>query len=128
MQIGELSRLTGVGIEAIRFYERAGVVPRPPRGQNGRRAFAEADVQRLSFIRRARGLGFGLPAVRTLLDLQQRPKATCKEASHLAAQLLASVENRIEELAALRGQLKPMAKNCKNKSASDCRVIKGLRL
>lgn len=63
MQIGDLSRQAGVNVETIRYYERIGVLPKPARQANGRRSYAEADAQRLGFIRHARDLGFDLPSV-----------------------------------------------------------------
>lgn len=127
MQIGDLARRTNVTVQTIRYYERVGVLPSARRAQNGRRDFNQEDVERLTFVRRARGLGFGLPAVRALLTLKQRPEAPCREASRLAAEQLASVESRLAELTALRDQLKPLVSGCNNKRAGDCRVIEALR-
>lgn len=87
MQIGDLSRQTGVNIETIRYYERIGVLPKPARQPNGRRTYSPADAERLGFIRHARELGFDLPSIRILLALQERPEASCEDASRIAQEL-----------------------------------------
>ncbi len=69
IQIGELSRRTGCSIETIRYYERIGMLPRPLRNASRYRLYGGGDVERLTFVRRARGLGFALEAVRALLAL-----------------------------------------------------------
>jgi MerR family mercuric resistance operon transcriptional regulator len=82
--IGELSRRTGCNIETIRYYERIGLLPAPPR--RGRyRSYGLEDVGRLGFVRRARELGFTLEEVRTLLCLAAGGPASCTEARELAA-------------------------------------------
>lgn len=74
MQIGDLPRATGVNIEMVRYYERAGVLPPPARQFNGRRSYDAANARRLGFIRHARELGFDLSSVRVLLALQEQPE------------------------------------------------------
>ncbi len=69
IRIGELSRLTGCNVETVRYYERVGLLPRPPRSAAQYRLYNSADVRRLAFVRRARELGFTLDEIRTLLAL-----------------------------------------------------------
>jgi MerR family mercuric resistance operon transcriptional regulator len=95
--IGELSRRTGCNIETIRYYERIGLLPAPPRC--GRyRSYGPEDVDRLGFVRRARELGFRLDAVRALLGLAAGGQASCAEARDLAASHLKDVRARISDL------------------------------
>lgn len=77
--IGELSKRTGVNIETIRYYERNGVLPKPPRTEGGHRAYDSAFVKRLSFIARARQLGFSLEEIRSLLSLVDGSGFTCAD-------------------------------------------------
>lgn len=109
MQIGDLSRQTGVNIETIRYYERIGVLPKPARQPNGRRTYSPADAERLGFIRHARELGFDLPSIRILLALQERPETSCEDASRIAQEQLEAVRSRIARLLSLRGELARMA-------------------
>lgn len=123
MPIGTLSKLSGVHIETIRYYERIGVLPKAERGPNGRRAYGDPDVQRLAFIRHARELGFDLSSVRALLALQEQPERSCKAASRLASTQLLAVESRLRRLVLLRNELTRMVNECSNGRVTDCRVI-----
>lgn len=124
--IGTLSERAGVNIETIRYYERAGVLPKAERGENGRRIYRDNDVSRLAFIRHARDLGFDLKAVRELLELQEQPEQSCETASRLAATQLAAVKSKIQRLTRLRDELDRMVKSCKNGPVAECRVIDAL--
>lgn len=126
MQIGDLSRATGVNIETIRYYERIGVLPRPSRQMNGRRTYAEQDAGRLGFIRHARDLGFELADVRTLLALQEQPETSCEDASRIAHSQLEAVESRIAKLRNLRAELRRMVSECQRGIVAECRVIEAL--
>lgn len=126
MQIGDLSRAAGVNIETIRYYERIGVLPRPARQGNGRRTYGDADARRLGFIRHARDLGFELADVRTLLALQERPEASCEDASRIAQGQLETVESRIAKLQSLRAELTRMVSECRKGVVAECRVIEAL--
>lgn len=81
--IGELSRLTGVNIETIRYYERIGMLPQPPRSAAGRRMYGSEERRVLAFIRRSRELGFSLSEVRALLGLGAPGDASCAEVKSL---------------------------------------------
>jgi DNA-binding transcriptional MerR regulator len=126
MSIGTLSKQSGVHIETIRYYERAGVLPKARRAPNGRRIYGNEDADRLAFIRHARELGFELVSVRALLALQEKPELSCKAASDLASAQLAAVESRLGRLTVLRDELKRMVRACKNGRVVDCRVIDAL--
>jgi DNA-binding transcriptional MerR regulator len=126
MQIGELSRAAGVNIETIRYYERIGVLPRPVRGENGRRTYVERDARRLGFVRHARDLGFDLDDVRMLLGLQDQPEASCEDVSRIAEAQLAAVKSRIARLLSLSTELTRMVGDCKKGIVAECRIIEAL--
>ena len=126
MQIGDLSRETGVNIETIRYYERSGVLPPPARQENGRRVYDAADVRRLGFIRHARDLGFDLQSVQILLALQEQPQASCADASRIAQAQLDEVERRIARLQNLQLELSRMVTECRKGVVAECRVIEAL--
>lgn len=125
--IGDVARLSGIKIPTIRFYEAEGLLPAPARAENGRRLYGAEDVRRLAFIRRARGLGFELDDIRSLLDLTDHPDRPCGEADRIARQHLASVEERLVQLSALKQELSRIVRSCAGgRAAAQCRVIEAL--
>lgn len=126
MSIGTASRLAGVKVPTIRYYEGIGLLPAPPRTDGNRRTFDAADVQRLTFIRHARELGFDLDAIRRFLALAGRPEQPCAEADAIARAHLADVESRIARLAALRDELRAMVERGAHGHVAECRVLEVL--
>ena len=110
--IGEASQLSGVGIEAIRYYEREGIVPKPERAANNRRQYTLKDVGRLRFLKQCRELGFSLSDAKALLDLSDQRQTDCQEASLIAETHRTSVRKKIEELRRLDAALSELTSNC----------------
>src|SRR5262245_48639094 len=98
--IGELSRLSGVNIETIRYYERIKMLPAPRRTASGRRVYAAAELRVLAFIRRARELGFSLNEIRALLGLGAPGTASCSEVKVIATHHLEDIRAKLEHLLA----------------------------
>lgn len=122
IQIGELSRRTGCNIETIRYYERIGLMPPPPR--RGRyRSYGNEDVSRLGFVRRARELGFTLDEVRALLGLAGGGGASCAEVRDLAAAHLKDVRARILDLKRMERVLADSVRACEAGKNEGCPVI-----
>lgn len=126
--IGELAARTGTTPETIRYYERVGVLPAPARQGGGRyRRYVAADVERLSFVRRARALGFSLDEVRELLELADQPNRPCAEVDQLARAHLAAVDEKLEQLVALQGELQRLITACEGgSSVAECRILGAL--
>lgn len=97
MRIGDLAERSGVNIEAIRYYERIGLIPAPPRSRGGHRVYAARHRSRLVFIRRSRELGFTLDGVRDLLALVDGGHE-CGDIRNLAAGHLSEIERKIADL------------------------------
>jgi len=124
--IGELSRRTGCNIETIRYYERSGLLPKPERRGRFRR-YAATDVRRLTFVRRARGLGFSLDEVRALLALSAPDnKRACGEVRDISAKHLADVRARITDLKAMERILAAAIRQCNAGKRPGCRLIEAL--
>ena len=120
--IGELSRRTGCNIETIRYYERIGLMPAPPR--RGRyRSYGGGDVVRLGFVRRARELGFTLNEVRALLGLAAGGDATCAEVRDLATVHLKDVRARIADLKRMERVLADSVRACDAGQEPGCPLI-----
>jgi DNA-binding transcriptional MerR regulator len=124
LSIGDLARHTGCKVQTIRWYEEVGLLPVPARTAGGHRSYGPAHLQRLDFIRHAREFGFPLDAVRSLLDLAARPDTqSCREVHQIASAQLASVEDKLRRLGALRAELAHMVDTGCQGSAADCRIL-----
>lgn len=126
MKIGELAKATGTKIETVRFYEKAGLLPAPARTDANYRSYGKAHLQRLSFVRRARDLGFSLDAVRELLALADDRSKPCGAVDAIASGHLAEVERKIADLAAMRDELRRVIGSCQRDTVADCKIIETL--
>ena len=126
LSIGKLAAVADVKVPTIRFYEQIGLLPVPRRTKSDQRVYAASAVRRLAFIKHARQLGFGIEAIRVLLDLADNPDRSCDCASALASEQLAAVEAKISQLEALRAELVRMVSLTCRGAAADCRVIEVL--
>jgi len=124
--IGRLAALTGVKVTTIRYYEREGLLREPPRTASDRRCYGPGDVRRLTFIRRARELGFETADVRALLDLSDQSERPCEEADLIAQRRLEAVNDKIALLVRLRDELGRMLEHGQHGRVADCRVIEAL--
>lgn len=123
LMIGQLSARTGVNIETIRYYERIGLLPAPARTRGQHRAYDDAHMQRLAFIRRGRQLGFSLDDIRTLLALAERGEAACGATRDIALRHLADIQGKIASLKKLEAALKEMTRACKPGEQRSCPII-----
>src|SRR5258707_1183219 len=106
LAIGDLASATDTKVETIRYYERIGILPAPPRTKSGNyRSYTADHLARLSFVRRSRDLGFTLAQIRALLDLTDQRERDCGAVDAIARAHLAAVERKIADLRALRREL-----------------------
>ena len=127
LTIGKLAGLSGVNLETIRYYERIGLMPAPDRTEGGHRLYDEAHKRRLTFIRRGRDLGFGIEAIRALLDLAEPGHRSCDDVQIIAAAHLAEVRAKLADLVRLEAILAQTVSRCANPtSAPSCPVLEML--
>ncbi len=125
--IGQLSRQTGVKVPTIRYYEETGLLPAPDRTAGNQRRYDAAGLERLSFIRHARDLGFSIDAISGLIELQGHPDQSCQAANDIASAQLADVRAKIKKLKALEKELNRIAKGCDGQGVSEnCYVLAAL--
>jgi len=124
--IGALSAETGVNIETIRYYERIGLMPAPPRTQGRQRIYDAQHLKRLTFIRRSRELGFSLDQIRALLGLAGTHELTCGEVKGLAEQHTADIRRKIRDLKRLERILSDLAARCHGRRVPDCPILDAL--
>lgn len=126
MKIGELARVAGTKPETIRYYEKIGLLRAPGRTEGNYRDYGVDDQERLAFIRHARGLGFEIVDIRSLLGLAERPDQDCGAADRIASGHLDAVEKKIAQLEQLRAELQRMISQCRGGQVSNCHIIQSL--
>ena len=119
--IGRIAQAAGVNIETVRYYQRRGLVGLPPKRSRGFRYYAPETANRVRFIKRAQALGMSLTEVQRLLKLDA--KGACKETRSLAAEKLALVEQKLEDLTKLRDVLTGLVAACDRAHGKNCPII-----
>lgn len=127
MKIGVLAKHTGCEVETIRYYEREGLLPTPPRTEGNYRRYGERDVERLMFIRHCRSLGMSLDDIRTLQHFQAKPELACDEVDAMLDRHLAQTEMQIAALQRLQKQLQTLRDACQTHlTARQCGILQNL--
>lgn len=127
MKIGELSRKTGVSIDAIRFYEKQSLIQSQGRTDGGYREFSFETAELLHFISKCRALDIPLPDVKKLLQVRSQSVKSCREANLIINDQLIKLRERIRELKILESQLAELRSICSEELApSECKIIKAL--
>lgn len=126
MKRGQLAQQTGCNLETIRYYEKIGLMPDPPRSASGYRVYDETHVARLRFILRGRELGFSIEELRGLLGLVDGGTQTCAEVQVLTEQHLADVRAKIKDLKRIEKVLAETAAQCSGEEVPECPVLEAL--
>lgn len=126
LRIGDLADATGTKAVTIRYYEKAGLLPVPPRTAGNYRAYDAGHVRRLRFIRRCRELGFTLEQVRQLLGLSTDEDRDCAGVDRIALAHLSAVERKLADLGRLANELRRISRCCQGGRIADCRIIEAL--
>ncbi|MFC5477131.1 Cu(I)-responsive transcriptional regulator [Massilia suwonensis] len=126
MNIGEASNASGVSAKMIRYYEEIELIPHPARTDSGYRAYTLADVHRLRFIRRARGLGFPVTEIVELLSLWDDRSRKSADVKRLAQGHIADLEERIRNLRQMADTLQTLSDCCAGDERPDCPILTNL--
>jgi len=127
MLIGELAEAAGVGVETLRFYEREGLLPEPPRNAAGYRLYRNDAVRRIEFILNAKELGFTLAETRELLDLRVTDIVGCDDVAARARAKVEVIDARIRELKRVQGALDELISACAaNEETGECPILDAL--
>jgi len=127
LTIGQLARETGSKAETIRYYENMGLLQPPLRSVGNYRYYGAQDQRRLSFVRRARELGFSIEQIRELIAFGEQREHECSSVDDVVKAHIADITRRIRDLQALQGKLKRMIGNCPGGRVADCRVLEALQ-
>lgn len=126
MNIGQAAELSGVTPKTIRYYESIGLIAQTPRSDSGYRNFGDNDVAFLSFINRARGLGFSVADVNNLLELYHDKDRASADVKALAIHHVEVIDHKIAELQTIRSTLSHLIDKCHGDDRPDCPILDGL--
>ena len=126
LQRAEMAQRTGCNLETIRYYEKTGMMPDPPRTASGYRVYDKTHVSRLRFILRARELGFSIEQIRGLLELVDGGTQTCSEVKERTERHLAAVRAKSADLRRIEKVLAATAAQCSGEDVPDCPVLEAL--
>lgn len=127
LTIGQVAKAAHVNVETLRYYERRGLVPKPPRSASLYRHYPDDTVLRVQFVKHAQELGFSLQEIRGLLSLRATPKARCADVKRRAEIKIGEVEAKIRALRAMGSALKRLVSQCDGKlPASACPILESL--
>jgi DNA-binding transcriptional MerR regulator len=119
MTIGQVAKLSGVGVETIRFYEREGLLNKPKRKESGYRLFEAEVVSRIKFIKRAKQLGFSLREIRELLSLRVDSRVSATEVKKRVDSKIEQIDRRIYDLKKVRNALAQLSRSVRKTSISE---------
>jgi MerR family transcriptional regulator, copper efflux regulator len=120
MRIGELAQQAGISTKAIRYYEQISILTPPERTPSGYRAYDEAALERLGFVRAAQAVGLTLGEIRQIIAFRDNGQAPCAHVTDLLQRHAADLDRRIRELQHLRGELRQLAKRAATLDPEDC--------
>jgi Cu(I)-responsive transcriptional regulator len=126
MKIGDIAKATGLKIETIRFYESEGLIAPPMRNGSNYRLYSQSHLERLSFVKRSRDLGFTMDEVRELMRLADDPTGSCEEVDAITQRHVAGIDRKLADLQALRAGLMSHLDCCSKTTISNCQIIGAL--
>jgi MerR family mercuric resistance operon transcriptional regulator len=127
LTIGQLAKEAQVNVETVRYYERRGLLPEPPRRESGYRLYFPNDVARLRFIKHAKELGFSLREILELLALRVDANTTCGDVKKRAEAKIADIEEKIQALQEIKQALTTLAALCSGSGpTSECPILEAL--
>jgi len=127
LRTSDLAKRGGVNLETIRYYERRGLLPKPPRTAAGYRTFDAEAVRRLRFIKQAQALGFSLKEVRGLLALRLDPRTSCADVRRRAEAKIADIEAKVRALRAMKRALVRLTAACAGRGpVTACPILESL--
>lgn len=126
MNIGEAAKASGVNSKLIRHYESIGIIPKASRSDSGYRRYSESDVHMLSFVRRARSLGFSMKEIKKLVSLWRNRARKSSDVKALTLGHIQDLEEKIRDLQSMRSALLELSKNCHGDDRPGCPILETL--
>jgi Hg(II)-responsive transcriptional regulator len=127
LTIGQLAKRADVNIETVRYYERRGLMPEPPRKESGYRQYSDEMLRRIRFIKHAKELGFSLKEIHELLTLKLDARTSCSEVKKKSETKIADIDAKIKTLQSMKKALVKLTKACGGKGpAKECPILEAL--
>src|SRR5256885_6161021 len=126
MRISKAAEQAGVNVQTLRYYERRGLLPKPPRRGSGYREFPDDAVQVVRFIKRAQDLGFSLDEVEELLRLRRQSGRNRERIRAVAEQRIRQIDQKLDELDRMKGALEKLVHSCHEGTTLECPIIEAL--
>jgi MerR family mercuric resistance operon transcriptional regulator len=127
LSIGQVAHQAGVGVETVRFYERQGLLEKPPRKESGYRQYPPEAILRLRFIKKAKEVGFSLKEIKELLSLRLDATATCEDVKSRAEAKILDIEQKIQGLQKMKQALTDLTAACREDGpVSECPILQML--
>lgn len=127
-QVGQVSRHLGINPQTLYFYERIGLIPPPQRTEAGYRLYSQQDMERLTFIARAKSLGLSLDEIKDILALKDGRSLTCRVVYERLNQKVQTIKDNIRQLQSLHDELVPLVQQCYDNlenTEEECTVLNG---
>jgi len=124
-KIGEVTKITGMTADTLRYYEKFGLIPNISRNSSGVRLYSEKNLSHLKFIKRAQNMNFSLSEIKDLLSMREDPQNAKDSVRLLTADKLNSIEKQLAELSTLRNELTLLLNLCRS-SKQGCPIIEGI--
>lgn len=127
MRIGKVAKQVGITVEAIRFYEKKGLIEPPERNESGYREYPEDAVHLVSFIKKAKELGFSLKEIKELMSLRYKPGTTCGEVKEQTEQKIVDIDRKVEDLLRIKSALTELVSICPGQGPlKHCTIMEAL--
>lgn len=127
LTIGQLAKESKLHVETIRYYERRGLIPKPPRTVSNYRMYSSENLLRVKFIKHAQGLGFSLKEIKELLALRATPRAKCADVQKYTTRKIEDIKERIHSLTRMRRSLEQLLRECSgNLPVTVCPILESL--
>ncbi len=127
LKVGEVAKQAGVNLQTIHYYERRGLLPRPPRTESNYRAYPAEAVLRVRFVKRAQELGFTLKEIKELLSLRAAPRTRCADVRERAETKVRDIDDKVRTLQAMRRALTKLIGECSGSGpVSQCPILEAL--
>jgi MerR family mercuric resistance operon transcriptional regulator len=127
LKVGEVAKQASVNLQTVRYYERRGLLPRPPRTESNYRAYPEDAVVRVRFVKRAQDLGFTLGEIKELLSLRATPRTRCADVRERAEAKVSAIDSKVRTLQAMRKALIKVISECSGKGyVTECPILEAL--